>query len=166
MTALQQCRDALAAMTAGSVYKTIQGETGWHVKTMPKDSALELARFAILAADTELASQPEPCAWLFDAGPGNEGASFFEIGAQQPQPETGFTLVPLYRASNVSVLREPLTDAQIIAAQGAAFNWLAEHTNYNGGMGGDTWDQESGRAVMRACAEAWGVKLCGIEVPK
>lgn len=55
--------------------------------------------------------------------------------------------------------RQPLSDEQIAKAQGDAFNWLAEHTNYSGGMGGETWDQESGRAVMHACAAAWGVTL-------
>jgi hypothetical protein len=49
----------------------------------------------------QLQTQPEPCGWLFDPGPGNEGASFFEIGSQQPKPESGFALVPLYLASNV-----------------------------------------------------------------
>jgi hypothetical protein len=75
----------------------------------------------------------------------NVGRAWY-AGAQQP----------------AATVRQALSDEQISKAQGECFNWLAQNTNYSGGMGGETWDQEAGRAVMQACAAAWGVTLRGI----
>jgi hypothetical protein len=119
MTALQQCRDLLVnplfLLHTGTFFDgerndwDIEANSGFAVdKLADANPNARLNLYALTAEDVAAVnaartSQPEPCAWLFDAGLGNEGASFFEIGAQQPQPETGFTLVPLYRASNVAV---------------------------------------------------------------
>ena len=56
--ALKLARDALAAMIGDSQYKTIQGESAWHVKAMPTTAALDMAREAIAAINALPASVP------------------------------------------------------------------------------------------------------------
>jgi hypothetical protein len=153
MTALQQCRDALHQAQLHLCSSTRAYITLWrNVKLAIAAADTELASqpanrigfcvcprhdFAIVANlkqgctqcnAEQLQTQPEPCAWLFDAGPGNEGASFFEIGAQQPQPETGFTLVPLYRASNVCQ-EARIEDQSALRKDAERYRWLRLQLN-------------------------------------
>ncbi len=97
-------REALIAMMEGSEYSTIQGDADWHVVSMPRRSALEMARKALAALAVPEAAQ-EPYAWhywntggasVYHRGPSK--ALDADIAAAKQYPRTHH-LIPLFTAA-------------------------------------------------------------------